>query len=169
MLSNARLSDLRVARALLVGPWRVEPWARYRRTLAPAEVDDVRRQWRACVAEAVAMRRDAAARRRFRELGEHFGYPRCCVDDFCQRVECLQRARRETLEWSRHKLLGRATPSAMQRAASCGTGFVPCHEHALALMDVPRGRERLAALSALIVGRAHPRPFPVALPGRVRE
>lgn len=160
--SVVRLSDLRVAHGLLMGPWRYEPWARYRRHASAARVAEVRELWRQSIDEALVMRRDAVRRRQMRELGEHFGYPTCCIDDCCRRAEAMQNAQRGAMlpAWARQRLVEMSRPTAAQAEAAQDTGFVPCPTHAAEVLRSPEGPERRAALAALIAGRTHPQPFP---------
>ena len=67
------------------------------------------------------------------ERGKYFGYPQCCIDQFCASLERTDE----------------------QRDASQGTGFVPCTKHSKMILT---GHIRI---KDLITGRQHNQPFPM--------
>lgn len=73
-------------------------------------------------------------------MGRYLGYPECSVTAFVER-SCS------------------VAPSAMQRVAGQGTGFIPYTTHAARVLSAPP-RERWRRLCALITDRAHYSPFP---------
>jgi hypothetical protein len=68
--------------------------------------------------------------------GLYFGYPQCCIDNF---IHTYQRIKSRT---------------DAQEKVHLSTGFVPCHEHALLILD---GRTTLEAL--ILPTRKDPKPF----------
>jgi len=67
------------------------------------------------------------------KLGQYFGYPNCCIIDFCERGY---------------------TMTEEQEAVHSGTGFVPCPNCAGKIL---RGE---ATLEGLLLDRQCPMPFP---------
>lgn len=75
-------------------------------------------------------------------MGEHFGYPKCCVEHFVS-LCCAGR------------MPGREQAAKDPHGPWIGTGYVPCDTHLEALRGKTRGD-----VSALIIGRVHPVAFP---------
>lgn len=73
----------------------------------------------------------------WRDMGKEFGYPQCCIDQFCSGVD-----------------FGRSDKLNKQDHVSGGYGFVPCDKHAIM---IDKGE---ITLESLITERTHPIPFP---------
>jgi len=78
----------------------------------------------------------------WRKLGEHFGFPTCCIDNFVAMSNA-------------GLMTGREMVARDPQGPWIGTGFVPCHAHLEAL----RGKTA-ADVAALISNRKHSLPFP---------
>lgn len=70
------------------------------------------------------------AEHKWKHLGNHFGYPRCCINDFCHQV----------------------TLRSQMRAGN-HSGFVPCKKHSRLVLL------KKATLGSLIRNRKDHRPF----------
>lgn len=73
----------------------------------------------------------------WKEMGKEFGYPQCCIDQFCSGVD-----------FGRDEKLNR-----QERIHQC-YGFIPCDKHA---EMIDKGE---ITLESLIENRTHPIPFP---------
>ena len=71
--------------------------------------------------------------------GKYFGYPKCCIKSFIDRVEAEE-----------YKM-----PSRIQQKVCKGTGFVPCSYCAWKVLS------KQCTLKDLIVNRKHRVPFPI--------
>jgi hypothetical protein len=75
---------------------------------------------------------------RYKLLGQHYGYPECCINWFEDRAY--------------RKVSFQLT--AYQEACDMGHGFIPCPDCAETLHDEDK------SLNSLIKDRKHPYPFP---------
>jgi hypothetical protein len=69
------------------------------------------------------------------EMGKHFGYPECCINQFIETYGAME-------------------ASEERKIASSFTGFIPCDIHAKEILD---GK---TTLSNLITNRQEKTPFP---------
>jgi hypothetical protein len=69
-------------------------------------------------------------KKRWKHFGKHYGYPKCCIDGFCNEV--ITRS---------------------QRRASNNTGFIPCKKHTKLILL------KKIKLESLIKNRFEEKPF----------
>lgn len=69
--------------------------------------------------------------KQWKHFGEHYGYPKCCINSFCNEV--ITRS---------------------QRKAGNKTGFIPCKKHTRMVL------EKTIKLKSLIKNRFCEKPFP---------
>ena len=83
--------------------------------------------------EQIEESKERQRKRLGRETGRHFGYPTCCIKQFCE---------------------SNGIDKQMRFKASKQTGFVPCSKHAKEIL------EGKITLESLIKNRKEERPFP---------
>ncbi len=75
-----------------------------------------------------------SAHRHWRSMGEYYGYPTCCIEEFLQKNKVIDRS--------------------VEQERVSGSGFVPCHAHAVAILE-----RKIKIEDLILSSRKHPKPF----------